>query len=269
MHPKISIITPSFNKASFIEHAINSVLLQGYKNFEHVIVDGGSTDGTVEMLKHYPHLVWISEPDDGQSDAMNKGFKLSLGEIIVYLNADDFFEKNAFAAVVEAFEEGAQFVVGKVRVLKDDGGFFINDPKLTFGEMLRWWEPNAYSYNPTGYFYLREVQDAIGGFNVENHLAMDLEFLLEAALRYQLVKVDKILGNFRFIRGTKSFEHHSNEFEIMRFTRKYLSNLDDIYRLSYEKDIGVYEKTLKTGKESSQVGIYQLFVKRVKRLLAL
>lgn len=265
---KISVITPSFNAASFIEQAINSVLQQRYENFEHIIVDGGSTDGTVEILKRYPHLVWVSEPDDGQSDAMNKGFKLSSGEVIVYLNADDFFEEGAFTAVAEAFNRGAKFVVGKVRVLNADGSSYVNDPKLTLGEMLRWWEPNAYSYNSAGYFYLREVQDAVGGFNAENHLAMDLAFLLEAALRYPFTKVDKILGNFRVMPGTKTFENSSNEFETLRFTRKYLSNFDDLYRMNYEKDIVAYEKSLNNPDGNSGGKMHQRFLKKIKQLMA-
>ena len=184
MKLKISVITPSFNAAPYIKQAINSVLLHEYKNFEHIIVDGGSTDGKVDILKRYPHLIWVSEPDNGQSDAMNKGFKLSAGDVIVFLNADDFFEVGTFTAVSEAFTSGVQFVVGLVLVLNADGASYVNDPKVTLGEMLRWWEPHAYSYNPSGYFYLREVQDAVGDFNAENHLAMDVEFLLEAALCY-------------------------------------------------------------------------------------
>jgi glycosyltransferase involved in cell wall biosynthesis len=89
--PLISVITPVLDGERFIEDAIRSVLRQEYKRFEHVVVDGGSTDGTVEILKRYPHLRWVSEPDRGQSDAMNKGFDLSSGEVVVYLNADDYF----------------------------------------------------------------------------------------------------------------------------------------------------------------------------------
>lgn len=268
MPPKISVITPSFNAAPYIEQAIDSVQQQGYANFEHVIVDGGSTDGTVEVLKRHPHLVWVSEPDGGQSDAMNKGFGMSSGEIIVYLNADDFFEEGAFAAVAQAFAESAKFVVGKVRVLNADGSSYVNDPKVTLGEMLRWWEPNAYSFNSSGYFYLREVQDAVGRFNVENHLAMDLEFLLEAALHYPFTKVDRILGNFRMIPGTKTFEHNSNDFETLRFTRKYLSNFDDLYRMHYENDIAAYEKARYERNENHGGGTYRRLLRKVSRMLA-
>ena len=84
MSLKISVITVSLNSAEYIEDAITSVLEQGYDNFQHMVVDGASTDGTVEILKRYPHLHWISEPDSGPAQAMNKGFRMSTGEIIAY-----------------------------------------------------------------------------------------------------------------------------------------------------------------------------------------
>jgi glycosyltransferase involved in cell wall biosynthesis len=101
---KISIVTPSFNSAKFIEDCIQSVLNQNYPNFEHIIVDGCSTDGTVEILKKYPHLKWISEPDEGQSDALNKGFKMATGEIIGWLNADEIYLPNIFQNIANYFD---------------------------------------------------------------------------------------------------------------------------------------------------------------------
>ena len=86
--PRISVITPSFNQAEFIKQTIESVLAQGYSNFEHIVVDGGSTDGTVDILRAYPHLSWTSEPDEGQTDALNKGFSRASGDIIAWLKRD-------------------------------------------------------------------------------------------------------------------------------------------------------------------------------------
>ena len=100
---KISILTPSFNSAQYIERAIKSVMDQNYDDWEHIVVDGGSNDGTVEILKKYTHIKWISEPDRGQSDAMNKAFAMSRGDIIGYLNADDTYEPNIFKIIVEYF----------------------------------------------------------------------------------------------------------------------------------------------------------------------
>ena len=92
---KISIVTCSYNQAEFIRQNIESVLNQNYPNFEHLIIDGGSTDGTIEILKEYPHLNWVSEPDRGQSDALNKGFRKASGDIIAWINSDDMLAPNA------------------------------------------------------------------------------------------------------------------------------------------------------------------------------
>ena len=195
---KISVITPSFNTGDAIEQAILSVKEQDYTNFEHLIIDGGSTDNTLEILKRYPHLKWISEPDKGQSDAMNKGFQRATGDIVVYLNADDYFLPGAFSAVIPAFETGAQMVMGRVRVIQEnDNTDWINDPRADFNSILRHWEKDAFCVNPVGYFYRKEVQQTIP-FNLANDDKMDLEFLLDVAAKYEIVKINETLGVFNY-----------------------------------------------------------------------
>ena len=156
--PKISVITPSLNSGKYIEQGIQSVLGQDYPNFEHIVVDGGSTDGTIEILKKYPHLKWVSEPDRGQSHAMNKGFQMATGEIIVYLNADDFFEPNAFYTAVKYLnkENDMYFVVGECNVIDDEGNKLggYKNPRVTLYEMLQWWK-YRFPRNPSSYFYYK------------------------------------------------------------------------------------------------------------------
>jgi glycosyltransferase involved in cell wall biosynthesis len=199
LEPMISVITPALNAAAHIEQAVRSVLAQDYPSFEHIVVDGGSQDDTIAVLQRYPHVRCVSEPDRGQADAMNKGFALSKGEVVVYCNSDDYFLPGAFRAVASHFARGAVFVVGAIQVLDDDGRVWVNEPKHTFAEMLRHWEPHAFPVNPVGYFYRREVQTRVGGFNVHNRLAMDLEFLLAAALQYPFTRLESgvALGVFR------------------------------------------------------------------------
>jgi glycosyltransferase involved in cell wall biosynthesis len=103
--PKISVVTPSFNSISTIGDTIESVRAQDYKNWEHIVVDGGSRDGTVELLGKYPHLSWVSEKDDGLYHAMNKGVARASGEVVVILNADDCFRAGALRHVAEAFQK--------------------------------------------------------------------------------------------------------------------------------------------------------------------
>jgi glycosyltransferase involved in cell wall biosynthesis len=102
---KVSIITPSFNSAGTISATIESVLRQNYANWEHIVVDGGSTDGTSHVLERYPRLVWVSEKDEGHYDAMNKGIARASGDVVVILNADDCFRSDALRKVAETFEQ--------------------------------------------------------------------------------------------------------------------------------------------------------------------
>jgi glycosyltransferase involved in cell wall biosynthesis len=226
---KISIITPSLNAGRYIEEAIRSVLLQRYGDFEHIVKDGGSTDSTLEILKRYPHLKWISEPDRGQSNAMNVAFSMSSGDIIGYLNADDYYLPGAFAAVMPRFQKGKNFVLGKIEVINDDGTSWINDAKTEHMEMLRHWEPQAFCVNPVGYFYRREVQEKVGGFNEMNTFSMDLEFLLAASKQFRITKIDQMLGVFRYIRGTKTAVNQKDKktwtTETYPFIDQYLSGM--------------------------------------------
>ena len=99
--PLISIVTPSLNQGAYIEENIKSVLEQKYPHFEHIIIDGSSTDGTIDILMKYGHVKWVSEKDNGQSEAINKGFKMAKGEIIGWLNSDDCYEPNTLFTVIQ------------------------------------------------------------------------------------------------------------------------------------------------------------------------
>lgn len=201
---KISVIIPSYNSGACIRRAIDSVLSQDYGNWELIVVDGGSSDSTVDILKSYPKIRWVSEKDNGQADAMNKGFAMCSGNIIGYLNADDYYFPGAFSSVIREFDNGAKFVVGNVLVRSPRLGCeFINNPRVTLNGMLRHWEPNAFCHNPVGYFYLREVQEKCP-FNVHNYATMDLEFLLDAAAHYPFTKVEYTLGCFEDDKKTKT-----------------------------------------------------------------
>lgn len=209
MSIKISVITPSFNSGDFIERAIKSVLDQGYDNWEHIVVDGASTDNTLDILKQYDHLTWISEKDDGQVDAMNKGFAMATGDVMVYLNADDYFLDGAFSAVAEAFTPDVKMVVGKVHLYSEkDDSWWVNDPKVDFESMVRHWELNAFCYNPVGYFYRTEIQEEFP-FNLENDDKQDLEFLLNVSKAYpdKIKKIDTMLGVYYDAMDTKTFKN--------------------------------------------------------------
>ena len=209
----LSIITPVYNGEKFISGCIESVAAQNCAGIEHVIVDGGSTDGTVlilvEKAKAYPHIRWISERDRGQSDALNKGLGMARAEYIGILNVDDFYEPGALSSVAKIIKTltGPRFIVGACNVLTtDDKLLDVNRPSvLKFENFMVDYEAWPFPYNPSAYFYPKAVHDAVGPYNVEEHFSMDFEFILAVVQAIEPLYIDAVLGNFRFIPGTKTF----------------------------------------------------------------
>ncbi|MBS1516783.1 MAG: glycosyltransferase [Bacteroidetes bacterium] len=222
---KISILTPSFLSEDKIEKAIQSVIRQRYNNYEHIIVDGGSKDNTVNILRKYPHLNWVSEKDDGQSDAMNKAFAMSTGDIICYLNSDDFFAPGAFKKVVKEFNlhKETDMVVGNL-ILEMKSGPMVIYPEKDYKKIML---PFYYSFpiNPVSYFYKRRVQEKIGKFPLDNHYTMDFWFLLQAYKDFKIRKIEEILGTFLLhdVNKTSSADNLKNTHETMK---QHLKNYD-------------------------------------------
>src|SRR5512137_1476425 len=108
-YPLVSVVTPSYNAMPYIKDTIESINNQDYPAIEHIIMDGNSTDGTQELLRQYPNLIWVSEPDRGQSHALNKAFKLVHGDIIGWLNADDTYQPGAIATAVKNLSENPEY----------------------------------------------------------------------------------------------------------------------------------------------------------------
>lgn len=194
---KISVLTVCLNAEKHIERAIQSVLNQNYGNYEHIIIDGGSTDDTLKIIQKYVHIKYISEKDNGQSDAMNKAFENSNGNIIVYLNADDSFENNVFKKIIDSFKSSNDDIVVGNLIIKDErnGQTSVIFPVISFIKLLF---PNVYNfpYNPVSYFYKRKVQEQVGQFPENEHYAMDYWFLLRAFYSFKVKKIDSTLGVF-------------------------------------------------------------------------
>jgi glycosyltransferase involved in cell wall biosynthesis len=230
---KISILTPSFQAVKYIGRAIDCVLDQQYPDVEHIVMDGGSTDGTVAVLEKYPHLKWVSEPDNGQSDAMNKAFEQVTGEVLTYLNADDYFAEGALKAVADCFSQhpDADMVVGNLIIDKGEKQRTVK-PSTTFAQLLRHFEI-PFPFNPVCYFYKAEVQRKAGPFPQENHLTMDYWFLLHAYRHSKVVRIDRVLGTFDLNFESKTAVNANSVLECHRAALRFLKGESLYWRLYY------------------------------------
>jgi glycosyltransferase involved in cell wall biosynthesis len=186
VQPRITIVTPSLNQAAFLERTIRSVVEQGYPDLEYVVVDGGSTDGSVEILRRYHDRIayWESVPDRGQSHAINKGLERATGAVVAYLNSDDYYLPGALAAVGDAFDRNpdAGWVCGACRYLNADGSLdTIWRPRLPEGPRPLWVRDIWYVPQASS-FWRRSEAERIGGFREDLHYAMDVEFGIRLAL---------------------------------------------------------------------------------------
>ena len=201
--PLVTVVTPCLNQARFLEEAIHSVLEQDHPRIEHVVVDGGSTDGSLDVLARYDHVTWVSEPDRGQSDALRKGFELAHGSIFGWLNADDVYLPGAVSRSVAALRSsGAGLAYGGYRVLHENGetAFDIDAHAFDFDLLL-----NSKNFVPQpSAFFTRDAYEAVGGVDARYHYAMDYDLWVRIAKRYPVTVVDGLLSGFRFQQESKS-----------------------------------------------------------------
>jgi glycosyltransferase involved in cell wall biosynthesis len=239
----ISIVTPVYNGENFIESCIQVAIAQNCSDIEHIIVDGGSSDRTVEIIKkyaqNYPHIRWISEKDKGQSDALNKGIAMAKGDILAILNVDDFYEPNVLNRVLEIFKTlpNPSLVVGNCNIL-GEGDRLINvqkPSKLTLYDFIQGYEVSSPPANPSAYFYHKSLHQKIGLYKLEENYAMDTDFLFRAVQVANIKYVDETWGNFRYVRGTKSFDNaEAGNFqkEYQKLIRSYIKDLPMPQRIS-------------------------------------
>ena len=177
---KISIVTPSFNAITTLRETIESVRCQDYKNWEHIVIDGGSTDGTVDLLRSYSHLQWASEKDQGHYDAMNKGIARASGDVIAILNADDCYREHALARVVNAFEEHPDWdgLFGDVVYVDGEGREIFRREEAVYDyDVLRFGKV-CYVVHPT-LFLKKSVHDRIGVYRHDKFLnCCDVDLIL-------------------------------------------------------------------------------------------
>jgi len=194
--PRISIITPSFNQARYIEETIKSVERQNYGNIEHIVMDGGSTDGTVEILRKYPHLIWFAESDHGQADALNKGLNKATGDIIGWINSDDFYERDIFPSVARCFDDpSVLWVVGNLTYVFEESGDAIpgRSPVVTSEALIK--NPDIVRQQPA--FFRKALLETVGAWNPEFHMIMDYDLWIRLAKVSAPKMVDRNWAYFR------------------------------------------------------------------------
>ncbi len=218
--PRFSIVTPSFNQGAFLEETIRSVLLQGYPDIELMVIDGGSRDGSVEIIRKYePWLIyWVSEPDRGQSHAINKGWARATGEMIAYLNSDDFYFPSTLRKAAEAWKRDSSVAV-------ITGGVVVTDefthPQSERYPFLRAYSPLDLSLLPPSAWYLPQQST----FFVREHLDFverclreELHYTMDRELMYRMCRQGRVFLLQELLAGDR---HHSQSKRLSKVLQMY------------------------------------------------
>ena len=253
MAPKISIVTPSYNQGKYLEETILSILDQKYANLEYIIVDGGSTDNSVDIIKKYENHIafWVSEKDNGQSEAINKGFKKATGDIICWLNSDDILVAGALQRVVTYFNENpdSDMVNGLLVLIDEDSKILSNHFIL---RQKRWYARRGIYYvAQPSLFWRRKVFETVGMLREDFHASMDTEFLIRVFKnKLKIGHVEKILAGFRMHSTSKSSAGWAN--------LDYLRDLKELRKLHGKEYGGTAKLGFKLiyGFEKLMKGIY-------------
>ncbi len=232
MSPRFSIIIPSFNQGIFIAQTINSILNQSYQDFEILVIDGGSTDSTLDILKSYnDRIFWLSEPDRGQTHAINKGIAITKGDVITYLNSDDYYLEGTFEKVAGIFNQNDDvlWITGDYLIV-DEGGNKIQSAIAKYKTFFR----KRLSFNlltvlnpiiQPGTFLRRELISKTGLFNEELRYTMDYEYWLRAFKIQKPYVLSDELAAFRIHKKSKGGSSFRQQFdEELEVAKKHQSN---------------------------------------------
>ena len=242
--PKVSIITVVYNGITHLEQTIQSVLDQNYDNIEYIIIDGGSTDGTVELIRKYDDQIayWVSESDAGIYDAMNKGIVKATGDIVGLINADDWYEEEAVSVVVDTFTKtDADVVHGSMRIIKESGESFVKASLINIDNLKKGMLLN----HPTVFVKI-SLYEKYGMFDTSYRIVADWELMMRWFLKdVHFVATPETLANFRM--GGVSSEHLKKSFKEKHRMRKELAvyrTIDWYYLYDTLKSVLPAEKLL-------------------------
>jgi glycosyltransferase involved in cell wall biosynthesis len=235
--PRVSIVTPSLNQGRFIEDTVKSVLGQDYPRIEYLVVDGGSTDGTLAILGRYGGaLRWISEPDGGQGAAINKGFRLTSGEILGWLNSDDLYEPRAVSAAAEYLRQHPEqaMVYGDATHVDAEGEEIGPCSYVGPADVDRLLHESDYIVQPAT-FFRRSAFEAVGGLDESLHWGMDYDLWLKIARRFPIAYLPRKLARYRQTGQNKTALGRFDRFaEIERIGRRHgAGGLPAVFSVDY------------------------------------
>ena len=214
--PKITIVTPNYNGAAYLEETILSVLNQNYPNLEYIIVDGGSIDGSIDIIKKYENrlTLWISEPDNGMYEAIQKGFEKSTGEIMAWINSDDMYHKNAFYTVEEIFSSISQvnWLVGTATAFDESGRTVTAIPGRQFTK-FDFYNHDYKWIQQESVFWRRTLWEKAGScLNISFRYAGDIDLWLRFFQAERLFITQALIGGFRLRRANQITLDHLGEY---------------------------------------------------------
>ena len=224
-NPKISVITPSYNQGQFLEETIQSVLGQCYPNLEYIIIDGGSSDNSIDLIKKYSERIthWVSEPDRGQANAINKGLKMATGDIICWLNSDDMFLPGTLNYIAQQLDiKKAQIIIGNSIHFNTNNEIFWGSNVIKSKQLYKL---NIVDYiiQPSS-FWTKITLEQVGFLNEKLHYTFDWEWFLRAENnQIEITAVSKYFSIYRIHEGHKSGQKNNNtrEREIINIIRVY------------------------------------------------
>jgi hypothetical protein len=233
--PAITIVTPSYNQAAFLEETILSVLDQGYGNLEYIIMDGGSTDGSVDIIRKYRAQLtyWVSEPDQGQYHALQKGFSRATGELLGWLNSDDVYLPGALLNVGRAYSEHpGSCIAGPVINVDVRSGKEELVPQfgITFENMVRFWELK-HSWHQPGFFFPRATYELVGGVDGSLNYLMDHDLTCRLLQHCRVEYVSQPVARFRLHDSSKTCTAAREMLlEVSAVSQRYWPLLDSVDR---------------------------------------
>lgn len=269
--PRVSIVTPSYNQAPFIEETIRSVLLQGYPNLEYIIMDGGSTDGSVEIIRKYePWLAyWVSERDDGQAGAIRCGFSITHGKIIAWLNSDDIYVPNAIQRSVDSICESPDVgaVYGDCGYIDAGGKPIGMYSVMDFALENHLWQGNPIAQPAV--MMQRSAYDAVGGIDASYNLAMDYDLWLRLGLKAPLRRIPHLIAKYRLWENSKTLTSAvASRIEIVRALDAFFALPEIPDRLRKQQECAYGFAWLNASLASSAAGDFVASRKQLKQCLA-